>query len=154
MDSIRKILKEQLYGAPKVSQENTFQAFPFRAEKQGNADHSIGTAEFSFQYSADEIGKVLENIKGLLNDLDVKYWSVNSSGKVLTVSVTRDNFEMVKNLLSKYQFNFRNKTFGDEMRQADTQHLGNAYGLEVSTGNFGGGGMLMGNYAIDRLAGE
>lgn len=154
MDSIRKILKEQLYGAPKVSQENTFQAFPFRPSQPGTADHNVGTAEFSFQYSPDEIDDVLDNIKNLLNDVDVSYWSVNKTGRVLTVSVNQKNFEIVKNLLSKYGFQFSNKTFGNEMRQADTQHLGNAYGLEVSTGNFGGGGILSGSYAIDRLAGE
>jgi hypothetical protein len=157
--SIQKIMRESLYGSPTLPQsaQSTFSPTPFGNVKQDPSHNfQIGTAEFGFNYTDEELKKLMDKLEPLLNNIGIKFWSVNSTDKVLNISVDTTNIEKAKELLSKYGFNYNNKTFGGEPRTPDMNSTPKltAYGREAgANSSFGGGGMLNG-YPIDRLAGE
>ena len=158
-NTIRKIMRESLYGSPTLPQsaQSNFQPSPFN-EPKPDATHNfeIGTAEFGFSYTDDEFANIMNKVEPLLRDIGVIYWSVNKTDKALNISVNNKNFEGAKKLLGKYGFNYSGKTFGGEARTPDMNSAPKltAYGREAgANSSFGGGGMLNG-YPIDRLAGE
>jgi len=157
---VQQIMRESLYGSPTLPQSaaSTFSPTPFTAASKPDETHNfeIGTAEFGFNYTDDELNSMMNKLEPMLNDIGAKYWSVNQTDKVLNVSVNNENLEKVKTLLSQFAFSFNNKTFGGEPRTPDMNSTPKltAYGREAgANSSFGGGGLLNG-YPVDRLAGE
>ena len=153
-------MRESLYGSPTLppSAQSMFNPEPFSKGSQANPHDrfEIGTAEFGFPFTDEEFRNVMKQVEPLLQSLNVTYWSVNKTDKVLNISVNNENLEKAKDLLKKYGFYFNNTTFGGEPRTPDMNSTPKltAYGRETgSNGAFGGGGILNG-YPIDRLAGE
>jgi hypothetical protein len=158
--NIQQIMRESLYGSPTLPQsaQSTFSPSPFRSGSQADPNYNfqIGTAEFGFSLTDEELNNAMKQIEPLLNSLGVQYWSVNQTDKVLNISVNNENIDKAKDLLNKYGFIFNNKTFGGEPRTPDMNSTPKltAYGREAGQNSaFGGGGLLNG-YPIDRLAGE
>jgi len=160
INSIQSIMRESLYGSPTLPQsaQSTFSPAPFTSSTKPDPTHNfeIGTAEFGFACTDDELNTVMKKIEPLLNNIGITYWSVNQTDKIINVSVNNDNLDKAKGLLSKYGFDYKDKTFGGEARTPDmsTTPKLTAYGREAgANSSFGGGGMLNG-YPVDRLAGE
>lgn len=157
--TVQTIMRESLYGSPTLPQSaaSTFSPAPFAASKP-DATHNfeVGTTEFGFNHTDDELNSIMNKIEPMLNDIGVKYWSVNQTDKVLNVSVNNENMDKAKALLGQFGFSYNNKTFGGEPRTPDMNSTPKltAYGREAgANSSFGGGGMLNG-YPVDRLAGE
>jgi hypothetical protein len=157
--AIQTIMRESLYGSPTLPQsaQSTFSPTPFGGTKPDQSHNfEIGTAEFGFSMTDEEFANMMKKVEPLLNDIGVKYWSVNQTDKVLNVSLDKTNISKVKDLLSKYGFSYNNETFGGEKRTPDMNSTPKltAYGREAgANASFGGGGLLNG-YPVDRLAGE
>jgi hypothetical protein len=158
-NGIRNVIRESLYGSPTLPQsaQSTFSPTPFGDSKPNNAyNFQIGTAEFGFSYTDEEFANVMKNVEPILNEIGIKYWSVNKTDKILNVSLTKNNIAKAKEVLSKYGFHYSNETFGGEPRNPDMNSTPKltAYGREAgANASFGGGGLLSG-YPVDRLAGE
>jgi hypothetical protein len=158
--SIQQIMRESLYGSPTLPQsaQSTFSPAPFTAATKPDTSHNfeIGTAEFGFSLTDEEFNNLMKTVEPLLNKLGISYWSVNKTDKVLNISVNNDNMDKSRELLTKFGFSFRDKTFGGEPRTPDMNSTPKltAYGREAgANSSFGGGGLLNG-YPVDRLAGE
>ena len=159
-NTIQQIMRESLYGSPTLPQsaQSTFSPAPFTSSTKPDPTQNfqIGTAEFGFACTDDELNTVMKKIEPFLNNIGITYWSVNQTDKIINVSVNNDNLDKAKDLLSKYGFDYKDKTFGGEARTPDmsTTPKLTAYGREAgANSSFGGGGLLNG-YPVDRLAGE
>jgi hypothetical protein len=159
--NIQQIMRESLYGSPTLPQsdQSTFSPCPFRDKvsiSNGDNNFEIGTAEFGYQFNDTELNNVMKQVEPMLKTIGVEYWSANKTDKVINISITKNNIDKAKDILSRYGFHYSNKTFGGEARTPDMNSTPKltAYGREAGQNSaFGGGGMLNG-YPIDRLAGE
>ena len=158
--TVQQIMRESLYGSPTLPQsaQSTFSPAPFTDVSKPDAaqNFAVGTAEFGYNLTDDELNDAMKKIEPLLNEIGITFWSVNQTNKVINISINTENLEKAKALLRTYGFDFRDKTFGGEPRTPDMNSTPKltAYGREAgANGGFGGGGLLNG-YPVDRLAGE
>jgi hypothetical protein len=93
--TVQQIMRESLYGSPTLPQSSasTFSPAPFTSSSKPNVaqNFAVGTAEFEFNSTDDEMNSTMNKIEPLLNDIGVKYWSVNQTDKVLNVSINNEN---------------------------------------------------------------
>ena len=99
---IQTIMRESLYGSPTLPQsaQSTFSPAPFRNGSQADPSYNfqIGTAEFIFIYTDEELNNVMKQLEPLLNSLGIEYWSVNKTDKILNISVNNSNIDKAKEL--------------------------------------------------------
>ena len=134
--------------------------FSQRANKVSN----LGCLEFKYHDPQAEIDAKVKEITPFLNDLGIKFISVIKMTNTLVLTVTKQNVEQAKSLMTKYGFTLLKETASWDATKPYNA-LANNQIPEMSNGtDFGrnsgdrrgnmSGSILGGSYTPDRLAGE
>lgn len=159
MEKLRKIIKEQ-FGVDAARTNLDKELFSQRATQVSN----LGCLEFKYHDPQAEIDGKVKEITPFLNDLGIKFISVIKMTNTLVLTVTKQNVEQAKSIMTKYGFTLLKETASWDAtkpynalanNQIPEMSNGTDFGRASGDGrtSFTGGSMMTG-YPVDRLAGE
>ena len=159
-DKIRNIIKEAFALTPsQINVDKNF--FANVVDKPSN----LGCLEFKYSHDEKEVDQAVKELTPFLNDLGIKFISVVKMTNTLILTVTKQNAEEAKKICEKFGFSLSKEGFSDSpSTRKNFAQDPSAPSMKTHSTDYGraggegktsfSGGVLGGNFAVDRLAGE